>query len=64
MRSFQGAIQDNPAVRLVDFLEDHFTRISCSGLLIETAKAYAVSPTLASVGPVRLDTVRKYVEYW
>lgn len=64
VRSFQGPVRDNPAAQLVDFLDDNFIRMSCGGLLLDTAKAYARSPTLTSVGPVENATVQKYIDYW
>ncbi|AEO64805.1 polyketide synthase [Thermothielavioides terrestris NRRL 8126] len=55
---------DNPAARLIDFLEFHFRRMSCGGLLLDLSKACKDSPTLAAVGPVGEDVVRKYVASW
>jgi len=55
---------DNPAARLIDFLEFHFRRMSCGGLLMDLAKACRDSPALAAVGPVSEDVVKKYVASW
>ncbi|KAK4244508.1 hypothetical protein C7999DRAFT_35113 [Corynascus novoguineensis] len=55
---------DNPAARLIDFLEFHFRRMSCGGLLLDLAKACRDSPALAAVGPVSEDVVKKYVASW
>ncbi|KAM7202686.1 NAD(P)-binding protein [Rhypophila sp. PSN 637] len=55
---------DNPAARLIDFLEDHFRRMSCGGLLLETAEAYRDSPALAAVGPVSDEVVSRYISAW
>ncbi|KAK4043909.1 hypothetical protein C8A01DRAFT_12639 [Parachaetomium inaequale] len=55
---------DNPAARLIDFLEFHFRRMSCGGLLLDLSKACSDSPALAAVGPVGEDVVRKYVTSW
>lgn len=55
---------DNPAARLIDFLEFHFRRMSCGGLLLDLSKACMDSPALAAVGPVGEDVVRKYVSSW
>ncbi|KAI1170697.1 putative polyketide synthase [Nemania sp. FL0916] len=55
---------DNPAILLVDFLEDNFVRMSCGGLLLDTAKAREHSPTLAACGPVGEELVRLYVRSW
>lgn len=54
----------NPAHLLVDFLEDHFVRMSCGGLLMGTRKAREHSETLARVGLVDADAVRLYVQSW
>ncbi|KAI3324539.1 putative polyketide synthase [Xylariaceae sp. AK1471] len=55
---------DNPAILLIDFLEDNFVRMSCGGLLLDTAKAREHSRTLANCGPVSEDLVRLYVQSW
>lgn len=55
---------DNPAARLIDFLEFHFRRMSCGGLLLGLSKACKDSPALAAVGPITEDVVRKYVSSW
>jgi acyl transferase domain-containing protein/thioester reductase-like protein/acyl carrier protein len=55
---------DNPAILLIDFLEDNFVRMSCGGLLLDTAKAREHSRTLATCGPVGEDLVRLYVQSW
>jgi len=55
---------DNPAARLVDFLEEHFERMSCGGLILDTAKAKQHSGTMAAEGPVSADVARRYVEAW
>lgn len=55
---------DNPAVKLADFLEDHFPRMSCGGLILDTAKACEHSSTLAAQGPIRPELAQKYVNYW
>ncbi|RMZ86788.1 hypothetical protein DV736_g5986, partial [Chaetothyriales sp. CBS 134916] len=44
--------QENPTVKLLDFLCENFFRMSCGGLLLETTKAQGHSPTLGRVGPV------------
>ncbi|KAI0412771.1 putative polyketide synthase [Xylaria grammica] len=55
---------DNPAILLVDFLEDNFVRMSCGGLLLDTARAREHSATLAACGPVGEDVVGLYVRSW
>ncbi|KAK8133100.1 polyketide synthase [Apiospora kogelbergensis] len=55
---------DNPAARLVDFLDGHFRRMSCGGLVLDTAKACRDSAALAVVGPVSDEVARRYVAAW
>ncbi|KAI0414507.1 hypothetical protein F5X98DRAFT_377689 [Xylaria grammica] len=64
VRRFPGSAEDNPAVRLVDFLDDNFLRMSCGGLLLETSNSCAHSPTMRAVGPVHEDTLRLYIQQW
>ncbi|QGA18697.1 hypothetical protein EYB26_006382 [Talaromyces marneffei] len=64
VRRFPGSEVDNPAVRLIDFLDDNFLRMSCGGLLLDTTKSREHSPTLAAVGPVSADVTRQYVKAW
>ncbi|KAH9885145.1 polyketide synthase [Xylariomycetidae sp. FL2044] len=54
----------NPAYLLVDFLDHHFLRMSCGGLLMGTANAREHSPTLAAMGPVEDDLIRLFVRSW
>ncbi|KAI1152043.1 putative polyketide synthase [Nemania diffusa] len=63
-RSPMAPETDNPAARLVDFLDYHFRRMSCGGLVLDTTKACSDSPSLAAVGPVSDEVVRKYVSAW
>lgn len=55
---------ENPAGRLVDFLDDHFLRMSCGGLLLDTTHTQEHSPTLAGQGPVSADVTRNYIQAW
>lgn len=64
VRTFPGSELDNPAFRLIEFLEENFTRMSCGGLLLDTTKAREHSKTLANVGPVADHLARKYIEAW
>jgi hypothetical protein len=52
---------ENPAARLVDFLDDHFERMSCGGLVLDTTKAKEHSETMAKQGPVSPELARLYV---
>ncbi|KAI3390921.1 hypothetical protein diail_8348, partial [Diaporthe ilicicola] len=55
---------ENPAARLVDFLDDHFERMSCGGLILDTSRAKEHSKTMAKEGPVSPDTACRYVAAW
>lgn len=54
----------NPAAKLIDFLDDNFTRMSCGGLLLETKHTEEHSKTLQAVGPIDNETVLKFVDTW
>ncbi|MCJ1473382.1 hypothetical protein MMC13_002033 [Lambiella insularis] len=58
------AEKDNPASKLVDFLDSNFLRMSCGGLLLDTNKSRKHSETLRAVGPVSAEVTEKYIEYW
>lgn len=65
VRSFPGSVDgDNPAAKLVDFLDDNFVRMSCGGLLLDAKNSCEHSPTLAAVGPVSPSVVKKFVQAW
>ncbi|KAK3681621.1 hypothetical protein B0T22DRAFT_299376 [Podospora appendiculata] len=55
---------ENPAARLVDFLDTHFERMSCGGLILDTARASEHSETMAHEGPVSPELARLYVQAW
>ncbi|KAL4910879.1 hypothetical protein BDW74DRAFT_184520 [Aspergillus multicolor] len=55
---------DNPAGRLIGFLDHHFLRMSCGGLLLDTTRTREHSPPLAVQGPVSAEVARKYVQAW
>ncbi|CBX99435.1 hypothetical protein LEMA_P086740.1 [Plenodomus lingam JN3] len=54
----------NPAYLLVDFLEEHFVRMSCGGLLMGTRGARGHSATLSGVLGVEDALIRRFVEGW
>ncbi|KAH6658935.1 putative polyketide synthase [Truncatella angustata] len=64
VRVFPGDIEENPALKLVDFLEHDFERMSCGGVLLGVERALEHSPTLRAVGPVGEQVVLKYVQAW
>lgn len=55
---------DNPAIKLVDFLDHNFLRMSCGGLLLQTDKAKQHSKTLRAVQPVTEEVARKFFQAW
>ncbi|KAL4892832.1 hypothetical protein BDV59DRAFT_208015 [Aspergillus ambiguus] len=64
VKAFDGTKEDNPAIILVDWLEENFERMSCGGLLLRTCHAQEHSPTLAHVGPIGYQVVHKYLQSW
>ncbi|KAL2802933.1 hypothetical protein BJX63DRAFT_437407 [Aspergillus granulosus] len=63
-RQVEGPEGDNPAILLVDFLDNNFIRMSCGGLLLETKKSREHSKTLANLGPVSAETARLFIKSW
>ncbi|MCJ1316259.1 hypothetical protein MMC15_001580 [Xylographa vitiligo] len=55
---------ENPAARAIDFLEGHFKRMACGGIVLDTQRASEHSKTMASEGPVSAEVVRSYVSAW
>jgi thioester reductase-like protein/SAM-dependent methyltransferase/acyl carrier protein len=55
---------ENPAIQLIGFLEEHFVRMSCGELILDTSKARSHSQTLATEGPVTAELVQKYIQAW
>jgi thioester reductase-like protein len=55
---------DNPAKKVMKFLEDDFLRMACGGLVLDTNKAVKTSETLGHAKPVSEELVRKYVRTW
>ncbi|KAL8382486.1 hypothetical protein RB595_006323 [Gaeumannomyces hyphopodioides] len=64
VRSFPGTPEDNPAVRLADFLDENFVRMSCGGMLLDTQKCCRHSPTLSAQGPVSVEVAKRYLDWW
>ena len=63
-RQVEGPEGENPAIMLIDFLDNDFMRMSCGGLLLETKKSQEHSKTLANLGPVSEDLTRLFVNSW
>jgi len=55
---------ENPAARAIDFLEGHFKRMACGGIILDTQRASEHSKTMATEGPVSAEVVRSYVSTW
>lgn len=55
---------DNPALRLIDFLDSNFQHMSCGGLILDTAKTRKHSATLAALRPVSDEVAKRYVRAW
>lgn len=65
VRHFSGSVEaNNPARNVIDFFDEHFIRMACGGLILDTSNTSEHSKALASVGPVSADLVRKYVLAW
>ncbi|KAI1506778.1 ketoacyl-synt-domain-containing protein, partial [Biscogniauxia marginata] len=56
--------RNNPAAVLAEFLDSNYRRMSCGGLVLDSRKTLEHSPTLAAVGPVSEEVVRKYIRVW
>lgn len=56
----------NPATAtsLADFLEQHFIRMSCGGVVLDMSKSIADCAPLRSVGPVDDALLDLYVRSW
>lgn len=64
VRGFEGTAEENPAIGLIDFLEAHFVRMSCGGLILDTTRSCEDTKVLRTVGPVGRDLVMKYLDAW
>ena len=64
VRQFAGAEIENPANKLIEFLDEHFIRMSCGGLILDTEKSREHSVTLANEQPVGADLIRRYIDNW
>ncbi|WYZ36247.1 hypothetical protein EsH8_XI_000130 [Colletotrichum jinshuiense] len=53
--------RENPAARIIDFLDRNFKRMSCGGLILDTTKAQEHSKTMAGLGPVSSKVARGYI---
>lgn len=55
---------ENLAAHVIDFLEDHFERMSCDGIILDTRRAKEHSETMAVQGPITAEVARSYVSAW
>jgi hypothetical protein len=55
---------ENPAARLIDFLDHNFERTWCGGLILDTTNAQEHSKAMAAQGPVSAEVARRYVGAW
>jgi thioester reductase-like protein len=55
---------ENPAIRIVHWLDSDYERMSCGGLILDTTKTKEHSKTMASLGPVSPAVVEGYVRAW
>jgi len=64
-RQFPGSLDtDNPAGKLVDFLEENYIRMSCGGLILDTSNTREHSITLRNQKLVSEGLVKKYIGKW
>lgn len=65
VRSYPGTAEwENPAIKLIDFFDQDYTRMSCGGLLLDTSHACEHSETLRAVRPVEPNVARKFIHSW
>ncbi|KAF4454629.1 Conidial yellow pigment biosynthesis polyketide synthase [Fusarium austroafricanum] len=58
------AEKENPAAHIIDFLDRNFERMSCGGLILDTAKAQEHSKTMSGLGAVSAEVAQKYIKSW
>ncbi|EFE42799.1 PKS-like enzyme, putative [Trichophyton verrucosum HKI 0517] len=62
---FTGSTEsNNPAKMLLEFFKDHFRRMSCGGLILDTNNSRKDSQTLANAQPIDPALVAKYIAQW
>ncbi|CAI7591626.1 unnamed protein product [Penicillium glandicola] len=59
-----GPSKNNPASTLLEFLDSNYLRMSCGELVLDAQRTLEHSKTLAAVGPVSEEVVRKYIHIW
>ena len=64
VRSSALGAKENPAAMALGFLEDHFERMACGGIVLDTVRSSEHSETMAAEGPVSAEVVKAYVRSW
>lgn len=54
----------NPAAALADFFQEDFEWMSGGSIVLSTETSRRHSPSLRRVGPVREETIRRYLQFW
>ncbi|KAJ5543164.1 type I iterative polyketide synthase [Penicillium sp. DV-2018c] len=57
-------MSENPAARLADFFEQDFLRMSCGGMILDTARTKEHSERFRELGPIDRALVSKYIQAW
>ncbi|KAL9938013.1 hypothetical protein V8E36_003558 [Tilletia maclaganii] len=60
----RGADETLPASKLTRFLETDFLELGTGAVVLDTAVAQTLSPTLAASQPLTANHVREYLAYW
>lgn len=64
VRQYTGKPSENPASKLLGFLDKNFIQVSCGGLILETINSVHDSQTLTAAGPVSDRVAQRYLEAW
>lgn len=64
MRNFVGDEAANPAKRVDDFLEEHFVRMACGGVVLDTQQTARLSARFRALKAVDPGMIKLFVEYW
>ena len=64
VRSSALGPKENPAAMALGFLQDHFERMACGGIVLDTVRSSEHSETMAAEGPVSAEVVKAYVRSW
>ncbi|KAI1810887.1 putative polyketide synthase [Poronia punctata] len=64
VREFEGAERENPAGKIVDFLQNDFERMACGEVVLDTRNSVGDSLTMREMKGVDLEVVKGYVDGW